>query len=208
MWLAVSLPVDGQALTPAPAGVQTADTSREQVPLGMGVFGTVLGIHGRDSLMVTGDLVLDHAEVVGAGALVLKSRQPRRLRSTNSTLTNLVIDNPAQVTLTGDLRVTGHITVKGGTFATNNGTLTLTPACQTLLLAGGQLKTGPGVRPALPTARLVLNQSLAGLLQLTPSLPAPTIRVIWWGAPAVQAEGHYASLTRKKPVPPPEVTVH
>ncbi len=202
MWIAVSLPVDGQTLT---QGEQTADTSRGQMPVGMGVFGPVLGIHGHDSLMVAGDLVLDHADVVGAGALVLKSRQPRRLQSTTSTLTNLVIDNPTQVTLAGDLRVTGHLTVKEGTFVTNNGILTLTPACQTQLLAGGQLKTGPIVRPAFPAARPLLSHALTGLLHLTTALPAPVIRLTRWRAPAVQAEGHYASLTRQKPVPPPEV---
>ncbi len=206
LWLVVSVPVDGQVIPQAPTAVATADTSREQVSLGMGVFGTVLGIHGSDSLMVAGDLVLDHADVVGAGALVLKSRQPRRLMSTHSTLTNLVIDNPTQVTLAGDLRVTEHLMVKGGTLVADNGILTLAPACQMQLLAGGQLKTGPIVQPALPVARLSISCSPDGLLCLMPMLPIPVIRAIRQGGATVQDDDQYASLAYSKPVPPPEVS--
>lgn len=207
LWIAVSLPVDGQTLTQTPVGIQTVDTSREQGLLGMGVFGPVLGIHGADSLLVAGDLVLDHASVVGEGVLVLKSQQPKRLISTNSTLTNLAIDNPAQVTLEGDLQVTQHLTVREGTFATDNGSLMLAPACQTQLLAGGQLKTGPTVQPALPVARLAINYPLTGLLSLTPPLPAPAIRVTRREGPTAQADNQYADLAHEKPLLPPETTV-
>lgn len=205
LWIAVSLPADGQTLPLASSVAQPADTSREQVPLGMGVFGAVLGIHSSDSLIVMGDLMLDHANVVGEGVLVLKGRQPRRLMSTNSILTNLAIDNPTQVTLEGDLRVTKHLTVKGGTFAADNGTLTVTPVCQTQLLAGGRLKTGSAVHSVLPVARLAINYPLSALLGLTPALPVPVVRVIRRVGATDPDDDHYVSLTYRRHVPPPEM---
>lgn len=202
--MAVSLPVDGQTITHLSIATQTTDTSGGYGLQGMGVFGTALGIHGRDSLMVAGDLVLDHADVVGEGVLVLKSKQPKRLIARNSTLTNLAIDNPTRVTLQGDLRITGHLTIKAGTFATDEGTLMLTPTCQTKLLVGGQLKTGLIVRSALPVSRLAINLPLTGLLNPVAALPAPVIWIVRQGA-VVQGSDCYASLAHKKNVPPPEV---
>ncbi|PRY27022.1 hypothetical protein CLV58_13524 [Spirosoma oryzae] len=205
LWLAVSVPVDGQAPLERTTDAQRMDTSRTSQLRGLGIFGKALGIHGQDSLLVAGDLVLDRAEVVGEGVLLLKSRAPQQLIARHSTLINLAIDNPTQVTLRGDLRVKQSLTVKEGTLIDRDGNLTLDPTCQTTLLAGGQLRTGPIVRPAVPLTRLLIGYPDNGLTAQTPSLPVPLSRTGKRGAYARLNTIRYASLAGEKPVPPPEM---
>ncbi len=204
LWLAVSVPVDGQAPVQERVETKTNDTIQATVLNGLGVFGRALGIHGQDSLVVAGDLILDRADVVGEGVLLLKSDRPQQLIARQSSLNRLAIDNPNQVALHGDLRIKKRLAVKQGTFNTTDGNLRLDPACQTELLAGGQVKAGPVVDHALPTSRWAVNYSATGLMGLTPVLPAPVSRTHERGTHAVQPALRYASLAHKKPVPPPE----
>ncbi|GAB3741769.1 hypothetical protein GCM10028816_50700 [Spirosoma lituiforme] len=132
---------------------------------GLGVFGQSLGIHGGDSLGVYGDLVLVHAEVVGEGVLVLKSRHPQHIVSNHSTLSNLALKNPTRVDLQGELRVKQSLTVDQGVFAVSATQLEMDLGSQLRLLRGAQLTNQPTytLQDTQSKTRLTNTERLAGL---------------------------------------------
>lgn len=113
---------------------------------GLGVFGSVLGLHGSDTLTVRGDLVLDRADVVGDGVLSMQGKKPARLVARHSRLAHLHIRAEKGVTLQGDLRIERSLTIETGILDVRTATMILGTQAQLRLLPTGKL-----LNPAMNT---------------------------------------------------------
>lgn len=84
------------------------------VPSGFYATGT-LGVHGSSSLVISSkNTILDHAIVVGSGALEFRASVPQVIYSTSSSIENLIANNDVSVTILGGLEITNKLTVKKG----------------------------------------------------------------------------------------------
>lgn len=74
-----------------------------------------LGIHGSTSLMVVSkNTILDHATIVGTGAMKFNAQRPQLVNAINSRIENIVVDNEAGVIVLGELEITNQLTVSKG----------------------------------------------------------------------------------------------
>lgn len=91
-----------------PQGTYATSTPTDQ-PLGVGIFGPVF--IQNDTLALWGDLVLEHAQMQGAGVLTLIETKPQRVVSHQSRIDNLALLNPTRVTLHGNLVIEKTLTI-------------------------------------------------------------------------------------------------
>jgi len=85
------------------------------------------------------DLFLQNAEVSGSGELRLKANHPQKIHAFRSTIACLTLDNPTQVSLTGDLKIENKLSVKNGVFDVRQGKLKLKEDAKVELMNGATI---------------------------------------------------------------------
>jgi hypothetical protein len=124
-----------------------------QKPTGMYIHGS-MGIPEGSGIAVFGDLYLDSANLIGAGTLAMQGNKPQNVVALHSQISNLRIDNPSNVCLQGDLRITNSLAVMQGVFDTQHGTLLLTDTTQLIIYPEAQLLSA---KEHLNTALATIN---------------------------------------------------
>ncbi|MCY7291504.1 MAG: hypothetical protein LH615_04905 [Ferruginibacter sp.] len=89
--------------------------------------GAVFNIQGSAFVTVQGD-VLSNADITGAGSLVLKGSANQNVNMNGFTIPNLEMDNTANATLTGNLKIGSSVKFTNGKVLLGSNTATLTTA--------------------------------------------------------------------------------
>lgn len=103
--------------------------------VGLGVFGDMTIHDGAPG--VWGTLVLDRVQV--RGKLTLADHIPQRIIARLSRVEHLLVTNPTQVTLHGELTIDGTIRVEQGVFDARLGHLLLSDSAKVFVGIGGRL---------------------------------------------------------------------
>lgn len=89
--------------------------------------GAVFNIQSTAFVTVQGD-VLSNADITGAGSLILKGSANQNVNMNGFTIPNLEMDNTANATLTGDLKIGSSVKFTNGKILLGSNTATLTTA--------------------------------------------------------------------------------
>lgn len=156
-------------------------------------------------LIVTGDLILNNADIAGQGSVILKSNQKQALKSTNSTISNLEIQNPLRVTLTGDLTITQSLVIDMGIFDISKANLQINPN-HIFLTHNGSLYTGNEAQFKMATETAPIPQ--ADSLTANNNTATQNTKVIIGYSKKARLffqEQHYSNATQNLLLQPPRL---
>ncbi len=97
-------------------------------------------IFDEADLLITGcDLILDSANVLGQGKVILKNSEKQYILSTKSKVNHLLIHTPTSVQLLGDLQINKSLSVYIGIFDVSEAKLTMGGNSTLSLINGGKI---------------------------------------------------------------------
>ena len=186
----------------------TENTPQQDPPTGLYVSNTLIYISDKSSITLNQDLILDKAVIAGQGNLVMKSDNPQVIKSKKGRIDKLIIDNPTETRLDGDLEIKQSLTIKTGKFNISKGKLIIDPDA-ILLLNGASIFKGIDAEfkksdsaESLSTQYTLMSGAIAAEDWETPIVLNNYIQKIGYEAM------FYASIIQKTDSIPPESALH